>query len=1015
MKNYNIILAAGKPFMGESSTIIKNLFFEGKLLEWLLGALNKHENKNNLLVTGDLESVAHNSMLSVIKENKLWYETGALFSLKIALDSVDISVNDSFAICYGDILVRPSVIQQVDQCDTECVVVYDSEPNMQVHKKIENIYVVDSTLKKVGYDLPKYYCSGQYAGLVKINGKVAFHLKQFLDNNIDQIKQLTIIDLLEWVRCQEYSINCIDAKSHWAEVDDPKSIVQFVFGTKAETLSRLQPMLTSANIVDQVSFTFEDWHKDKAGILATINDHYKHEELIIRSSARSEDSFEGSNAGAYCSLLNVKVDETLDLSIDEVFASYGQPQNDDQVLVQKMLKDVAISGVAFTRSLEKNAPYYVVNYDESGSTESITSGQNINAKTLYVFKECPNAKIPKKLVSLITALKELEKLLSYDALDVEFAYTKDGQLYILQVRPLVCDAPFYDQFDPAISQMIQANINAWGVIKSQNNIQIHGDHPLYGVMPDWNPAEIIGTNPHALSLSLYNDLIMNETWATQRAEFGYKDVRPQRLLKQFSGKPYVDVRASFNSFTPASMSSDETGLLVNYYVDTLIKNPSSHDKIEFEVVPTCYGPAFDLWRDKLRNEGKITDATLDALEVGLKNISQHAIESIDSYFQKVGVLEKRIHSHLAKDFDHISMADIRNLLDECRIFGTLPFAHLARCGFVAVTFLKEGVQKNWLSQSAFDSFMGTISTVSKEFSLNIQKVADDQLSMDAFVQQYGHLRPGTYEITSESYRENVEKYLKPLLAVGQEKSSVQHSEDSSVWHTEKTGFFSQLRNIGLEYADEILESFLVRAIEGREISKFIFSKELSLALEWIKHLGQKLSLSISDLSHVSLNELETSCRLDSPEAQREYLLARRRANKTLATLSSKCELPELLYSSDQFECFEINANLPNYIGNKVVVRDVVYLNTQMDSSSLQLEDKIVMIEQADPGYDWLFGQNIAGLITMYGGANSHMAIRSAELGLTAAIGAGEVIFNQAKQAQLIELNPNDKVIRILSS
>ena len=40
--------------------------------------------------------------------------------------------------------------------------------------------------------------------------------------------------------------------------------------------------------------------------------------------------------------------------------------------------------------------------------------------------------------------------------------------------------------------------------------------------------------------------------------------------------------------------------------------------------------------------------------------------------------------------------------------------------------------------------------------------------------------------------------------------------------------------------------------------------------------------------------------------------------------------------------------------------------------------RIVLIPSADPGYDWLLARGIAGLITMFGGANSHMAVRAAE-------------------------------------
>jgi phosphoenolpyruvate-protein kinase (PTS system EI component) len=55
----------------------------------------------------------------------------------------------------------------------------------------------------------------------------------------------------------------------------------------------------------------------------------------------------------------------------------------------------------------------------------------------------------------------------------------------------------------------------------------------------------------------------------------------------------------------------------------------------------------------------------------------------------------------------------------------------------------------------------------------------------------------------------------------------------------------------------------------------------------------------------------------------------------------------------------------------------------------ELKNKIICIEGADPGYDWIFTRGIAGLVTKYGGANSHMAIRSAEYNIPAAIGCGE--------------------------
>ena len=76
-------------------------------------------------------------------------------------------------------------------------------------------------------------------------------------------------------------------------------------------------------------------------------------------------------------------------------------------------------------------------------------------------------------------------------------------------------------------------------------------------------------------------------------------------------------------------------------------------------------------------------------------------------------------------------------------------------------------------------------------------------------------------------------------------------------------------------------------------------------------------------------------------------------------------------------------------------------------------EKIVLILNADPGYDWIFSRKIAGLITCWGGANSHMAIRSSELNLPAAIGVGSLKFKELKNATLVKLDSNNKILKAI--
>ena len=79
----------------------------------------------------------------------------------------------------------------------------------------------------------------------------------------------------------------------------------------------------------------------------------------------------------------------------------------------------------------------------------------------------------------------------------------------------------------------------------------------------------------------------------------------------------------------------------------------------------------------------------------------------------------------------------------------------------------------------------------------------------------------------------------------------------------------------------------------------------------------------------------------------------------------------------------------------------------------RVKNCIVLIPQADPGYDWLFSQGISGLVTMYGGANSHMAIRAAEFGLPAAIGIGEQQYRKISSGRVLELDPKNQTLRLV--
>ena len=78
--------------------------------------------------------------------------------------------------------------------------------------------------------------------------------------------------------------------------------------------------------------------------------------------------------------------------------------------------------------------------------------------------------------------------------------------------------------------------------------RLPGKFTVFSNMSDWNPAEMIGVKPSLLSLSLYSELITDNIWSEHRKNYFYQNVKPNPLMVNFLGCPYIDLRVDFNSF-----------------------------------------------------------------------------------------------------------------------------------------------------------------------------------------------------------------------------------------------------------------------------------------------------------------------------------------------------------------------------------------------------------------------------------------------------------------------------------
>ena len=80
----------------------------------------------------------------------------------------------------------------------------------------------------------------------------------------------------------------------------------------------------------------------------------------------------------------------------------------------------------------------MINLDESGTnTDAVTSGSDGQLKTFVIHRAFDNiaAKFGEDIDQLIQAVKEIEQMLNYQFLDIEFAISDTQDIFIFKLEP----------------------------------------------------------------------------------------------------------------------------------------------------------------------------------------------------------------------------------------------------------------------------------------------------------------------------------------------------------------------------------------------------------------------------------------------------------------------------------------------------------------------------------------------------------------------------------------------------
>ncbi len=745
---------------------------------------------------------------------------------------------------------------------------------------------------------------------------------------------------------------------------------------KSAALRWFATRVRTASVPTLMTIRRVEWERDPDACLRASRSRFGRSRLAVRSDARLEDRLDASQAGRFLTLLDID-HRSLRSSVDRVLGSLTE--TDDGVFLQPMVAAVRYCAVASTHRVDDGAPWYCIDLaagDCAAVTDGRSSGRQIAIARSALRRGSAHVVRVSPAASLVLAtLLEVEALAGSTPLEIEVVLTAAGdgsfRSHLLQVRPVVSNTRW--SFGEARARAPRIPLLA----RPDPLSQVVGERTVLSLMSDWNPAELLGVHPRPLALSLFQWLIGRGVWWQARAGLGYR-VPPHpgvTLLSVVHGRPYVDVRRSANSLLPEGLPAKTQAHIVEGWLERLHTTPELHDKVEFAV----YRTARDFASASARRSacsGVLAAADADEWERSLGSLTSAVMQgSAPPPRSALRALESASVKH----------QDWQTLLNACRR-GTLEFATLARIAFIAEAQVRSAIERGALCADRAHALRASSGVVAA-------LLGDDGYAADGH-ESPSHLRPGTFEITQDTW-------LRPRAAVGANRDIKFRAFVLDA--AESRALTALLRESRLPLDAPAWTHFVAESIRAREWGKFVFTRYLSAALDDIGRTVERAGLDRECASWLTLAQLRRGGAHSSHARTRHW-----RGVGALAASQyledSRIVLGPVLRSAQDRHLADSLGVLPNFVGGRAIGARLVHLDARSQPAD-SLRGAIVTLRNADPGFDWLFDCGISGLITAWGGANSHMAIRCAEFGLTAAIGCGEAVFARALHAHQARIDP----------
>ncbi len=714
---------------------------------------------------------------------------------------------------------------------------------------------------------------------------------------------------------------------------------------KSAALDWLRLARIGARVPAYCTLSWAAWVADPAGELGALRRRFAGLRLAVRSDRMGEDA---GHAGSFLSLTDVPAEgAALESAIRRVFASYGDARPGDRVLVQRYVKNAAMAGVAASRALPLGEAYQVYSWVHSSPNSAVT-GAASQCWTAYDYAgTTPGLARPAPpLIARLRALLDTIKAACGGEIEIEWLW-KHGRLHIVQLRELRI------QPSPAQDRELGRRLR----VASRALTRSCTDAPegeLLGLMPDWNPAELLGAHPRPLALDVFAHLITNRSFSEARAALGYADT-PGALLAPIAGRPYVRVSRSLHSLLPRALDAHARTAIVDTQLARLQAQPQLHDRVEFEIATSSFEFGQD-WRTRLDG---LPRGTVDLLAAALRAQVPQLFD-VDALHREQERSRFALRQHLRWPTPDAPLADWWRVLEQLRRRHAVSFAQSARRCFALEALLRSAVREG---ACQLDELQRWRSDAAHLQAVLARGCAESTPWREA-------LRPGTFEITHLRYGD----WQLPPQSGGEPKAQRSHLTPATAAALDRLG-----RTHGLALDAQTLFRGFALAHQARDWGKLALSVELSHGLEALAAMAARRGLGRAALSWLRAGQLKD----DRAASWDAHVAAAEKRHAADALL----RMPPLLSASSELTRVILAPGAPVYLGHGRVHARVHAIDAHSTPQSLPA-GAIVVMERCEPGFDWIFLRQPAAIVTAFGGPNAHVALRAHEVDCPALLGVG---------------------------